>query len=92
MMPFLDAIINEIKRVNSKYEQNFNSKIQKIILSGGGAKLLGIDNYFSSQFNLPVSTINPFLKVNYPQSIEPLIRDLGPSFSVAIGLGIKEFI
>lgn len=92
MMPFLDAIINDIKRVNNKYEQNFSSKIQKIVLSGGGSKLLGIDNYFASQFNLPVSIINPFLKVDYPQSIEPLIRDLGPSFSLAIGLGIKEFI
>jgi len=92
MAPFIDAIISEVKRVNGKYEQNFNSKIKRIILSGGGSKLLGIDNYFSSQFNLPVSINNPFLKVNYPQSIEPLVRDLGPSFSVAIGLGIKEFI
>jgi len=92
MTPFIDAILGEVRRVNGKYEQNFKGKINKIILSGGGSKLLGLDGYFSSQLNLPVSIINPFLKVNYPQSIEPLVRDLGPSFSVAIGLGIKEFI
>lgn len=92
MAPFMDAIINDIKRAKNKYEQNFGAKIEKIILAGGGAKFLGISRYFESQLSLPVVIADPFSRVSYPSSIEPLVRELGPSFSVAIGLGIREFI
>ena len=92
MIPLLDAILNEARRARNKYEQSFSNKIGKIILAGGGAKLLGIDKYIESQFNVPVIICNPFSKVSYPPSIEPLIRELGPAFAVAIGLGIREFV
>ncbi len=92
MAPFLDAILDEVRRAKNKYEQSFNNPIKRIILSGGGSKLLGIDGYFSNQFNLPVSIGDPFRKVEYPSAIEPLTRELGPSFAVAIGLGIKNLI
>lgn len=90
--PFLDAIINEAKRVKDVCEKNQGMKIERILLTGGGANLLGIDKYFNEQMNLPVIIGNPFLKVEYPAKIEPIIKELGPSFSVAIGLGIKEFV
>lgn len=92
MTPFLDAILNEVNRAKNKYEQSFGAKIEKIVLSGGGSKLLGIDRYFESRLKTPVVTGNPFDRVNYPSSLEPLVRNLGPSFAVAVGLGIKEFI
>ncbi len=91
MLPFLDAIIAEVRRAKANYEKNFGNKIEQIILSGGGSKLIGISDYFNSQFNLPVSIGNPFSRVSYPSNVETLIRELGPSFSVAIGLGIREF-
>ena len=53
---------------------------------------MGIEKYFEEQINLPVTIGNPFLKLEYPARIEPIVKELGPSFSVAIGLGIKEFI
>lgn len=90
-IPFLDVIINEVKRVRDNYEKNQNPKIERLILTGGSANLLGIDKYLEKQFNLPIVVGNPFLKVEYPAKIEPLVRGLGPAFSVAIGLGIREF-
>ncbi|MDI6717795.1 MAG: type IV pilus assembly protein PilM [Patescibacteria group bacterium] len=92
MLPLLDAIISEAKRAKNNYEKSFSRNIEQIILAGGGAKLLGITDYFTEQIGLPVYVGNPFLKVSYPAAIEPIIKDLGPSFSVAIGLGIREFI
>lgn len=89
---FLDALINEIKRVKTLYEKDQLSKIEKIILAGGGANLLGIKKYFEEQINLPITIGDPFLKIEIPVKIEPLIKELGPGLSVAIGLGIKEFI
>jgi type IV pilus assembly protein PilM len=91
-IPFLDAIISEVKRAKDNYEKNQWSKIERVILAGGGANLLGIDKYFEKQINLPIIIGNPFSKVEYPAKIEPFIKELGPAFSVAIGLGIREFI
>jgi len=92
IIPLLDAIINEAKRVKDNYEKNRETKIERVILAGGGANLLGINHYFEEQINLPVVIGNSFLKIEYPPKIEPFIKELGPSFSVAVGLGIREFI
>lgn len=89
MVPFIDAIINEVKRTKNKYEQNFGNEIKRIILAGGGSKLMGLDKYFAQETNLPVEISDPFSKIKYPSSLEPLIKDLAPILSVAIGLGIR---
>ncbi len=90
-IPFLDAIISEVTRVKDNYERNQKRGIERVILAGGGANLLGIEKYFEKQINLPVIIGNPFSKTEYPVKIEPFVKELGPAFSVAIGLGIREF-
>ncbi|MBI2515089.1 type IV pilus assembly protein PilM [Candidatus Wolfebacteria bacterium] len=92
MLPFLDAIITEARRVKDSYEKSKNKRIEAVILSGGGSKLLGIAEYLENQFGVPVSLGNPFLRVTAPQEIEIVLRDLSPLLGVAIGLGIKEFV
>lgn len=93
-IPFLDAIISDVGRARVNYEKNqgIKSRIERIILAGGGANLLGIEKYVEEQLGLPTFVGNPFLKVEYPSGIEPFVKELGPNFSVAIGLGIREFI
>lgn len=92
MTPFVDAILNEVRRAKTKYEQNFGNPISQIVLAGGGSKMPGIVPYAQEQLGIPVSVCNPFLKIKYPPSLEPIIRDLGPTFAIAIGLGLKEFV
>src|SRR5262249_46635548 len=43
MLPFLDAIINEVKKAQFVYAEQFPmaAKAERIILAGGGANLLG---------------------------------------------------
>lgn len=92
MIPYLDAILNEVRRAKDKYEQNFDNKIERIILTGGGSIASGIAEYVSSQFNLPTVVGDPFAKISYPEEILPIVKKIGPNFSVAIGLGIKDFV
>ncbi|MEE8131880.1 MAG: type IV pilus assembly protein PilM [Candidatus Paceibacterota bacterium] len=91
-IPFLDAIISEAKRAKDNYEKNSGSKIERIILAGGGANLLGIAQYFERQIGLTTIIGNSFSQVNYSPEIEPIIKELGPIFAVSIGLGIRDFI
>jgi type IV pilus assembly protein PilM len=90
MMPILDVIINEAERVKNNFENSYNEKVSNVILTGGGSNLLGIEKYFEDQIGLPVKKAEPFSKISYPGEMEPIIRDLGPYLSVALGLGVKN--
>jgi len=91
MFPYIDVIIDEVRRVKDFYEKEYKSKIERIILAGGGANLLGIENHFNQRLGLPVVKGMPFNRISYMPKLEPAINDLGPSLAVAIGLGIKQF-
>ena len=94
MIPFLDAIINEVQKALFTYQRQFPSakKIERIILSGGGANLLGIEQYFGKEFAFPIIKANPFASFEYAPEIQPLVSELNPVMSVALGLGMKEFL
>lgn len=91
LLPLLDVIINEGKRALDNYENNYQEKVSGVILAGGGSNLLGVENYFKSKFDLPISKANPFENVGFPERLEPIIGNLGPSLAVSLGLGIKSF-
>jgi Tfp pilus assembly PilM family ATPase len=90
MMPILDVIINEAVRVKNNFEKNYNERVTSVILSGGGANLPGIEKYVESEMALPVTKAAPFSKITYPQDMESIVKDLNPSFVVALGLGVKQ--
>jgi type IV pilus assembly protein PilM len=93
MLPFLDVIINEVKKSQFVYGEQlaFAKKSERIVLSGGGANLLGIEKYFEREFGIPVVKIAPFLKFGYPDGVGPFVPELGPIMGVALGLALKEF-
>jgi len=93
MIPYVDAIINEVKKAQFSYGQQFTSskKAERIMLAGGGANLMGIEEYFEREFGIPAVKAAPFMKFAYPQEIQPLVPELNPVMSVALGLGMKSF-
>jgi len=92
MLPYLDVILNEVRRVRDTYEKNYHDRIERIIVSGGGANLIGIEKYVSDQVgNLPTIRANPFDKVKYPPDFSPFSNTLGPPLAVALGLSMRQF-
>ncbi|MDO8664526.1 MAG: type IV pilus assembly protein PilM [Candidatus Liptonbacteria bacterium] len=93
MLPFIDAIINEVKRAEFNYKGQVpgSKKVERAILSGGGAELAGIEKYFGFQLGIPAVKATPLMKLEYPSSIEPLVKELNPLFGVALGLTLREF-
>ncbi|HVN26378.1 MAG TPA: type IV pilus assembly protein PilM [Candidatus Paceibacterota bacterium] len=91
MLPFLDVILNEVKKSQFVYgEQVMGAgKPERAVLSGGGANLIGIDKYFEHELGIPVVRIAPFAKFDYAAEIEPFVPELGPIMGVALGLGMK---
>ena len=93
MLPFVDAIINEVKKAQFTYAQQFPmaKKTERILVTGGGANLLGLPKYFEREFGIPVAKAAPFARFDYAPVLGPLVPELNPVMSVALGLGLKEF-
>ncbi len=94
MLPFIDGILSEVKKAIYNYQTQFpkSAKPERIILSGGSANLAGIEKYVQQQLGVPVVKAAPFFRFAYPSALEPVAGELGPSFSVAFGLVLKEFV
>jgi type IV pilus assembly protein PilM len=95
IMPTLEFVANESLRILSSYkEKNKETRIDSVIISGGSAKLRGIEEYFSKMLNIHSTRGNPWQKIFVEDRLAPAVKKIGTSFSVALGLalrGIEDF-
>lgn len=90
ILPTLDLITSETMRIINAYRnKNKENKIDGVILSGGTAKLKGIDEYFSKSLEISTVIGNPWKKIVYAEELKPVIEKIGSSFSVALGLALR---
>ncbi len=91
----LAPIVNEIKYLlKSYYDQMGQYKIlDKIILTGGTA-LLGnfLDKYLTQVLDVRVYIGDPWARVVYPEELDPVLKEVGPRFAVALGLAMREIV
>lgn len=87
----LERGLRELHTVIKRYEEVDNVPVQKIILSGSGALLQGLVPYMSDMFSRPVTVAQPFANIAYPAFLEDVLKEAGPSFSVAIGVALSAF-
>lgn len=92
VLPLIDMIIFEIERINTNYQQRSGKRVQKVVLSGGTANLPGLVDYISNHMGLAVSIANPFSGISFSPVLGPLLRDAGPTFSVAVGLAERNLL
>lgn len=91
IMPFLDVIITECAKVRSNFEERFQQKIQKIIITGGGSNLIGIEEYLGKQLGVPVSA-SPVISVfQHKPELEPIIKSLDAELGACAGAALRYF-
>lgn len=88
--PLLGIIMREIERIVIAYNRENERKIEKVVLSGGGARLRGLIEYVARIFGLEVVIGSSFRRTVYPQFMQPILREVSPHFSVATGLALRE--
>lgn len=86
----LELLVREIDRVISTYNRENERKIERILLTGGGARMKGLATYVAQIFGVEVSVGNSFRRITYPQFMQPILRDVSPHFAVAVGLALRE--
>lgn len=86
----VDKILNESERMIHSYEAKTNRKIEKLILNGGSARLSGFGEYIEQGLNIKAVVADPWPKIIYPVGLQPVLKRIGPQFSVAVGAAMRE--
>ncbi len=86
----VDYIFSETNGIVLNYEKKYNRSINKVILTGGGALLRGIMDVAAANFKSEVTLGNPFVKVEAPAFLTPILESTGPEFAVAVGLALRK--
>lgn len=85
----LSPIIDEIQYSINLYKSQGRPQIEKIILTGGSSLLNNLPAYLTSALEMKVFLGDPWARVMYPEELKPVLDEIGPRFSVAIGLAMK---
>ncbi|MFH1112209.1 MAG: type IV pilus assembly protein PilM [Patescibacteria group bacterium] len=86
----ISPVINEIKYSLSLYQNDSNSRIEKIIITGGSAFLPNLAEYLEGIFQLKVVVGDPWAQVAYPMELKGVLEEIAPRFVTAIGLALRE--
>ena len=90
--PILNTILTEIKKSIAFYSQKYkdDSPIRQIILSGGTAKLPGIEIFFANNSGIETAIANPW-KILASQQMPREILDNASDYTIAVGLAMKDY-
>lgn len=89
--PILSSILLEIKKALAFYSQKYKDGaiIQQVLLSGGTAKLPGIDLFFAENLGIETAVANPW-KIFANQQIAPEILNGSTDYTIALGLAMRD--
>lgn len=91
MSTVIDGPLSEFGRLIGQYEARLGGHVGRIVVSGGvAASPYGLD-YIKDRFGRPIEKADPFAKVAYPAFLEDTLKDIGPSFGVALGAALRRF-
>ncbi len=97
LVPALESVSRELSLEVQRTFDYFAStaeseRIGRIVLSGGCAKLAGLDDFLSSSWGVPVELARPFHALEHDpgQFTEEDLEPVGPMLAVAVGLALRR--
>ncbi len=85
-----ESIFSEVDRVILDYEKKQHKVVSTVFLSGGGALLKGMLPFAKKNLEIEIISGDPFAKVETPAFLEKTLKEIGPSFSVAVGVALRR--
>lgn len=86
----LERIFSEANRVLTRYQHEKHITMSKVVLTGGGVLMKGILEVAGGSFETKVMHGKAFEHIETPSQVEPLLKDAGPEFAVAVGLALRK--
>lgn len=81
--------LHEFGQVIEQYRRDVDASFDHIILTGSTAQLPTLPAVIQEGLQLPVQIAQPFEYVEYPPFMSDTLRDIGPSFTVALGAAFR---
>lgn len=91
-----DQLVQEILATIDFFFQNGEapldaSSIDRIFLTGGGSRTLGLSAAIAASLQVPVQILNPFYKIEIPKKFDRNnILFHGPIYGIGVGLSLRE--
>jgi type IV pilus assembly protein PilM len=92
MQSVSETVIGEISRSLDFFgATTADSNIGRVVLSGGGAMVAGLEKAFHERTGLPVEIMNPFSRMAPSSKFESeFLDEMGPSLGVGVGLAMRR--
>jgi type IV pilus assembly protein PilM len=97
VLPLLVSVSEELREELQRSLEFFRSTIadepiQKMVLSGGCARIKGLDQLLSRRLGLPVEVANPFRNIHYSGKLfDPeYLQEMAPVAAVGVGLATRR--
>lgn len=93
--PVVDPIIKEIEYGFDLYLKqvgNEGKRPEKIILTGGASFMPYLADHISEVFKIKCYVGDPWGRVVYQDGLQPLLHQVGPRMSVALGLALRNLV
>ncbi len=65
-------------------------KVEKIVVTGGSSHLPRVVEFLKESLNMNVYRGDPWARVVFAEDLRPVLDEIGPRMSVAIGLAMRE--
>ncbi|KKT26486.1 MAG: Type IV pilus assembly protein PilM [Parcubacteria group bacterium GW2011_GWA2_43_9b] len=85
-----EIIFMEIDRIVNIFQMRYNKKIGQCLLAGGRANEKDLFEFLTVKLKMPVRLGDPFARVSYDSKAGSFLKELGPQFSVAVGLAMRD--
>lgn len=86
----LNNLLSEVNRSLLSYQQRAGKALATVVITGGGATLKGLPEFMQTRLSAQVERADPFKKTRAPAFLEGVLSDIGPEFSVAVGLALRR--
>ncbi|MBU1165203.1 pilus assembly protein PilM [Patescibacteria group bacterium] len=80
------TLVQEIRYTVDQFSGKDQTRIEKIILTGGSSLLVNLPQYLAKQLDKKVYLGDPWARVECSEELKPILDEIGPRFATSIGL------
>ncbi len=91
LLPLVDSIIEEIKKVFRNYYSEKGREVERVVLAGGSIAMPGLKDYLSEKTKKKMEIIDPFAEIVYPDILKQELKKRGPFYAISLGVALKGF-
>lgn len=91
--PFKEAMVQQVSRsLQFFFSSSQYNSVDHIVLAGGCASIMGIDNLIAEKIGTPASIANPFANMTLSSRFKPnVLSGDAPALMIACGLAMRSF-